>query len=111
MHNLDEIIDTVNSMYSNGETGMLTLKDKKDGVIRVNTAAEKWYIVLNGIFSNISRDLHFTAGRNSPFIMMYFQLKGISTFATNTQDSVTSQMHSLNYLPSNIEIKNEKVSN
>jgi AraC-like DNA-binding protein len=99
MRNLDEIIHTVNSMYSKGETTLLTLKDEKGGLIRVNTAAEKWYIVLNGIFCNVSHDLHFTAGRNTPFIMMYFQLKGTSTFATSTHVSVTGQMHSLNYLP------------
>jgi AraC-like DNA-binding protein len=100
MLNLDEIIHTVNSMYSKGETTTLSLKDEKEGLIRVNTAAEKWYVVLNGIFSNVSHDLHFTAGRNTPFIMMYFQLRGTSTFATNTNVSVTSRMHSLNYLPS-----------
>jgi len=32
--------------------------------------------------------------------MMYFQLNGTSTFANNTNISVTRQMHSLNYLPS-----------
>lgn len=79
---------------------MLSINVEKEGLIRVNTAAEKWYIVLNGIFSNVSRDLHFTAGRNTPFIMMYFQLRGTSTFATNTHIRVTGQMHSLNYLPS-----------
>ena len=100
MFNLDEIIHTVNSIYSKGETTMLTLKDKKEGLIRVSTAAEKWFIVLNGNFCNVSHDLHFTAGRNTPFIMMYFQLKGTSTFATDTNVSVTGQMHSLNYLPS-----------
>ncbi len=100
MRNLDEIIHTVNGMYSKGETNTLTFKDEKEGLIRVNAAAEKWYIVLNGIFCNISQDLHFTAGRGTPFIMMYFQLKGTSTFATNTHVSVTGQMHSLNYLPS-----------
>ena len=76
MHNLDEIIHTVNGIYSNGTTTMLMLKDEKEGLIRVNAAAEKWYIVLNGIFCNVSQDLHFTAGRRTPFIMMYFQLKG-----------------------------------
>src|SRR6195952_1124073 len=100
MHNLNEIIHTVNNMYSNGETTMLMLKDEKDGLIRVNTAAEKWYVVLNGIFCNVNHDLNFTAGRCSPFIMMYFQLKGTSTFATSTNVSVTGQTHSLNYLPS-----------
>jgi hypothetical protein len=95
----DEIIHTVNGIYSNGESTLLKLKDEKEGFIRVNTAAEKWFIVLNGIFCNVSHDLHFTAGRNTPFIMMYFQLKGTSTFATNTNFSVTSRMHSLNYLP------------
>ena len=100
MRNVDEIIHTVNSMYSKGETTLLTLRDEKEGLIRVNTAAEKWFVVLNGVFCNVSQDLHFTAGRNTPFIMMYFQLKGTSTFATNTNVSVTGQMHSLNYLPS-----------
>ena len=66
----------------------------------MNTAAEKWYVVLNGIFSNLSQDLHFTAGRPTPFIMMYFQLKGTSTFATTTNLHVSGQVHSLNYLPS-----------
>jgi AraC-like DNA-binding protein len=99
MPNLDEIIHNVNSMYSKGETTMLTHKEEKEGFIRVNTAAEKWFIVLNGIFCNVSQDLHLTAGRNTPFIMMYFQLKGTSTFATSTHVSVTGQMHSLNYLP------------
>ena len=46
MRNLDEIIHTVNSMYGKGETTMLMLKDEKGGLIRVNTTAEKWYIVL-----------------------------------------------------------------
>ncbi len=100
MHNLDEIIHTVNGMYNNGQTSVLSLNDEHAGMIRVNAAAEKWYIVLNGIFSNVSQDLHFTAGRQTPFIMMYFQLKGSSTFATHTRVSVSSQMHSLNYLPS-----------
>ncbi len=100
MRNLDEIIHTVNGIYSNGETSALTLKDENKGLIRVNAAAEKWYVVLNGIFCNVSQDLHFTAGRNTPFIMMYFQLKGTSTFATNTHVSVSGQVHSLNYLPS-----------
>ena len=99
MSKLDEIVEKVNSMYSKGETTMLNLKDERGGLIRVNTAAEKWYIVLNGIFSNVNQDLHFTAGRNTPFIMMYFQLKGTSTFATHTNVSVSGQMHSLNYLP------------
>src|SRR4051812_24761580 len=99
MLRLDEIIDIVNSMYSKGETTMLMLKDEKDGLIRVNTTAEKWYIVLNGTFCNVSNDLHFTAGRQTPFIMMYFQLKGTSTFATSTHVSVSDRMHSLNYLP------------
>ena len=54
----------------------------------------------SSIFCNVSHDLHFTAGRNTPFIMMYFQLRGTSTFATSTHVRVTSQMHSLNYLPS-----------
>src|ERR1700693_3989882 len=100
MRNLDEIINTINGMYSKGETAMLTLKDEKEGLIRVNTVAEKWYIVLNGIYCNVSQDLHITAGRPTPFIMMYFQLKGTSTFATNTHVSVSGQVHSLNYLPS-----------
>ena len=99
MRNLDQIIHTVNSMYSKAETAALALKDEKKGLIRVNTAEEKWYVVLNGIFCNVSHDLHFTAGRNTPFIMMYFQLKGTSTFASSTHVSVTGQMHSLNYLP------------
>ena len=99
MRNLDQITDTVNNIYSKGETSMLSLKDDKKGLIRVNAAAEKWYVVLNGIFSNVSQDLHFTAGRHTPFIMMYFQLRGTSTFATSTHVSVTGQMHSLNYLP------------
>jgi AraC-like DNA-binding protein len=99
MHNLDEIVYTVNGIYSKGETRALMLKDEKDGTIRVNSAAEKWYVVLNGTFRNVSRDLHFTAGRPTPFIMMYFQLRGTSTFSTNTNVSVTGQMHSLNYLP------------
>jgi len=100
MRNLDEIIHTVNGMYSKGETSTLTLKDEKKGLIRVNTAAEKWYVVLNGIFCNNSHDLHFTAGRQTPFIMMYFQLKGTSTFSTSTHIQVSGHMHSLNYLPS-----------
>jgi AraC-like DNA-binding protein len=99
MRILDEIIDTVNGIYGKGETSMLSLKDEKDGLICVNASAEKWYIVLNGLFCNVSQDLHFTAGRNTPFIMMYFQLKGTSTFATNTHVRVTGQTHSLNYLP------------
>jgi AraC-like DNA-binding protein len=99
VHNQDEIIHTVNSMYSKGETTALMLKDEKGGLIRVNTTAEKWYIVLNGIFCNVNHDLHFSAGRNTPFIMMYFQLKGTSTFASSTQVRVTGQVHSLNYLP------------
>jgi AraC-like DNA-binding protein len=99
MRNLDEIIHTVNNIYSKAETTGLKLKDEKDGLIHISTTAEKWYIVLNGIFCNVSHDLHFTAGRNTPFIMMYFQLKGTSTFATSTHVSVTGQMHSLNYLP------------
>ena len=99
MHNLDEIIYTVNNIYSKGETTMLTLKDEKEGLIRVNAASEKWYIVLNGTFCNVDHDLHFTAGRNTPFIMMYFQLKGTSTFSTSTNVTLTGQVHSLNYLP------------
>jgi len=79
---------------------MLLLKDEKEGLIRVNAAAEKWYITLNGTFRNVSHDLHFTGGCQIPFIMMYFQLNGTSTFANNTNISVTRQMHSLNYLPS-----------
>ncbi|MEO6632995.1 MAG: hypothetical protein ABIN13_14765, partial [Mucilaginibacter sp.] len=100
MHNLDEIIHTVNSMYGNAETTLLKLKDEKQGLIQVNTDAEKWYIAIKGNFCNVGHDLHFTAGRSSPFIMMYFQLKGTSTFATNTNVSVTDRTHSLNYLPS-----------
>src|ERR1044072_180304 len=96
----DEIIHTVNRIYNNGETTTLSLKDEKQGFIRVNAAAEKWYIVLNGLFTNVSRVLYLTAGRQSPFIMMYFQLKGTSTFDTNSNLSVTGQVHSLNYLPS-----------
>jgi|SRR5690242_6789361 len=100
MLNVDEIIHTVNGIYSNGGTRKLAIKDENDGIIRVNTVAEKWYLVLNGIFSNVSRDLYLTAGRQTPFIMMYFQLKGTSTFSTASHVSVTDQMHSLNYLPS-----------
>ncbi len=96
----DEIMHAVNGMYSKGETTFLSLKDGKEGIIRVRTVAEKWFIVLSGSFCNVSRDLHFTAGRNTPFIMMYFQLKGTSTFATHTNVRVTGRMHSLNYLPS-----------
>ena len=100
MRNLDEIIHTVNGMYSKGETTTLKLKDEKQGLIHVSTAAEKWYIVINGNFCNVSHDLHFRVDKCSPFIMMYFQLKGTSTFASSTNVSVTGQMHSLNYLPS-----------
>jgi AraC-like DNA-binding protein len=91
---------TVNSMYNKAETSVLSIKNEKEGLIRVNTAAEKWYIVLKGIFCNVREDLHFTAGRQTPFIMMYFQLQGTSTFSTSTHVRVTGQMHSLNYLPS-----------
>jgi AraC-like DNA-binding protein len=100
MKNVDEIINTINGIYNNRVTTVLMLKDEKEGLIRVNAAAEKWYIVLNGSFSNVSHDLYFTGGCQMPFIMMYFQLKGTSTFASNTNISVTRQMHSLNYLPS-----------
>jgi len=100
MHNVEEIIHTVNSIYNNRETTMLMLKDEKEGLIRVNAAAEKWYTVLNGTFRNVSHDLHFTGGCQIPFIMMYFQLNGMSTFSDNSSISVTDQMHSLNYLPS-----------
>jgi len=99
MPSQDEIIHTVNNMYGKAETASFMLTDKNEGVIRVNTAAEKWYVVLNGIFSNLSQDLHFTAGRQTPFIMMYFQLKGTSTFATSTHLRVSGQVHSLNFLP------------
>jgi len=87
-------------MYSKAETNTLSLTDEREGVIRVKTSAEKWYVVLNGIFCNISQDLHFTAGRNTPFIMMYFQLQGTSTFAAKNKVHVSNRMHSLNYLPS-----------
>jgi AraC-like DNA-binding protein len=100
MQNVDEIINTVNSIYNNRETTILMLKDEKEGLIRVNAAAEKWYITLNGTFRNNSHDLHFTGGCQMPFIMMYFQLNGTSTFANSTNISVTRQMHTLNYLPS-----------
>ena len=99
MHNQDEIMHTVNSMYSKAETTTLSLKDGENGLISVNTTAEKWYVVLNGTFSNVSHDLYFTAGRPTPFIMMYFQLKGTSTFATNTHIAISGPRHSLNYLP------------
>jgi AraC-like DNA-binding protein len=79
---------------------MLMLKDKKEGFIRVKSFAEKWYIVLNGTFRNVNHDLHFTGGCQTPFIMMYFQLKGTSTFEDSNSISITEQMHSLNYLPS-----------
>ena len=71
MFNPDEIIHTVNGIYSRGENAMLALKDEKEGFIRVSTAAEKWFVVLNGAFCNFSHDLHFKAGRDTPFIMMY----------------------------------------
>ena len=100
MSNLDEIMHTVNGMYSKGETTSFKLKDEKQGLIHVSTAAEKWYIAINGNFCNVSHDLHFTVDKCSPFIMMYFQLKGTSTFASSTNVSITGQMHSLNYLPS-----------
>ncbi len=100
MHHLDEIIHTVNSMYSKAETTLLSLKDEKEGLIRVSTAAEKWYIVLNGTFRNVSRICILRRVGNTPFIMMYFQLKGTSTFATNTHVRVSGQVHSLNYFPS-----------
>lgn len=112
MQNLEEIVYNVNSIYSRGETRALMLKDEKEGLIRVSSAAEKWYVVLNGTFRNVSRDLHFSAGRSTPFIMMYFQLNGTSTFSTNTNVSVTSQMHSLNFLPAfrfNTRIKKNTV--
>ncbi len=96
----EEIEYNVNHIYSNGENRVLKLKHGKEGLIHVNAAAEKWYIVLNGRFCNIKHDMHFTAGRCTPFIMMYFQLKGTSTFITNTNVSVTVKTHSLNYLPS-----------
>ena len=99
MNNPDEIVHTVNNMYSKAETTLFTLKDEHTGFIRVNTAAEKWYMVLNGTFFNVNHDLHFTAGRDTPFIMMYFQLKGMSTFSTNTDVRISGQVHSLNYLP------------
>jgi AraC-like DNA-binding protein len=100
MRNVDEIINTVNSIYNSRETTILVLKDEKEGLIRVRAAAEKWYVVLNGTFRNVSHDLHFTGGCETPFIMMYFQLNGTSTFADNSSISVSGQMHSLNYLPS-----------
>jgi AraC-like DNA-binding protein len=99
VRDFDEIIHTVNGIYNNGESNSLSLKDENEGSIRVSAAAEKWYIVLNGSFCNVNRDLHFSAGRSTPFIMMYFQLKGVSTFAAQTRVSVNGQMHSLNYLP------------
>ena len=99
MRNVDEIIHTINGMYSKGETTLLKLKDEKQGLIQVNTAAEKWYVVIKGNFCNVSHDLYFTADRCTPFIMMYFQLKGTSTLTTGTNTSVTGRMHSLNYLP------------
>ena len=52
MRNLDEIIHTINSIYSHGETTMLMLKDEKDGLIRVNTAL--WTSVYN--FRGLSFD-------------------------------------------------------
>src|SRR5689334_8630097 len=100
MRNVDEIINTVNNIYNGRETTMLMLEDEKEGLIRVKAAAEKWYIVLNGTFRNVSHDLHFTGGCQFPFIMMYFQLNGTSTFADRSNISVTKRMHSLNYLPS-----------
>jgi AraC-like DNA-binding protein len=100
VRNLDEIIHTVNGIYSKPENSQFTLKDENKGLIRVNAAAAKWYVILNGIFCNISQDLHFMAGRNTPFIMMYFQLKGTSSFVTNTHIRVSGPTHSLNYLPS-----------
>ena len=99
MQNFDEIRNTVNNIYNNRETTLFTLNDEKEGLIRVKAAAEKWYIVLNGTFRNVSHDLHFWGGCEMPFIMMYFQLNGTSTFADRTNISVTRKMHSLNYLP------------
>jgi AraC-like DNA-binding protein len=100
MQNLPELIHTVNTIYSKGQSTSLSVKDEKEGVIRLKATAEKWYLVLNGIFCNLSQDLHLTACRNTPFIMMYFQLKGTSTFSSSTTVSINNQMHSLNYLPS-----------
>jgi AraC-like DNA-binding protein len=100
MQNLPELIHTVNTIYSKGQSTSLSVKDEKEGVIRLKATAEKWYLVLNGIFCNLGQDLHLTACRNTPFIMMYFQLKGTSTFSSSTTVSINNQMHSLNYLPS-----------
>ena len=57
MRNLDEIIHSVNSMYSKRETTMLSLKDEENGFVSLNTIAEKWYTVLNGTISNFSHEM------------------------------------------------------
>jgi len=98
MRNLDEIIHTVNSIYSKGETTMLTLKDEKRGFIRVNAAAEKMVYSFERHFCNVSHDLHFTAG-STPVYHDVFSAKGHVHICHQYPVSVTGQMHSLNYLP------------
>lgn len=98
MKQLQDIESSIHHIYSTGSQGAVSLANEKDGYIQVCATTGKWYTVLQGKFANVSRDLHFSINRDTSYIMMYFQLKGISSFISDTEIKVQRQTHSLNYL-------------
>jgi AraC-like DNA-binding protein len=98
MQQLQDIESSIHHIYATGGHGSVSFFHENDGYISVDSTAEKWYTVLRGRFSNISRDLYFTVERNVSYIMMYFQLRGTSTFISGSEVKVQKQTHSLNYL-------------
>jgi AraC-like DNA-binding protein len=95
----EEIEYAINNFYRKSENGTVTYKNDIGGFATINSTVGKWYNVLAGRLSNFKRDLHFSVEKNMPVIMMYFQLKGTSTFVSSTKLAVAVQTHSLNYLP------------
>jgi AraC-like DNA-binding protein len=99
MAKLDEIESRVNAFYEKTGTNVLSINLEKNGLVHIQADVEKWYVVLNTKFCNIDRDLQFSVDKPLPFIMMFFQLKGVSTFISGSTTKVASRMHSLNNLP------------
>jgi AraC-like DNA-binding protein len=99
MVKLDEIESSVNAFYGKTGTNVLLMNLEKNGLIQIQADVEKWYVVLNNRFHNVNRDLQFSVDKPAPFIMMFFQLKGVSTFISGCTTKVASRMHSLNNLP------------
>jgi AraC-like DNA-binding protein len=100
MKTLEEIQHRVGKAFQANKTDSIYYQQKEIGEVKVDIENLGWYSLIKTDFCSKDKKFLFEFKKPLPFICLFFQIKGGTTFIDQQIFKMPEKHHSLNYLPS-----------